>query len=135
MFLHIPGNVLAGYAGSLALTVKVVQFPHMLTHYAFHLCTGQGRQQFACVQIVLDFPEDPGSSLSSTTNHQRVCAGVVQYCSGFKRVSNVAIGNNRDGNSLLNCPDVVVFGFTIKQTGAGPAMDRKSLNTATLGQS
>src|SRR5476649_1498485 len=83
---------------------------------------------------MLDFPEDPGSSLSGTSYHQGVSSGVVEYRSGFLRVSNIPIRDNRNGNRLLNCPNTVVLRAAVKQAGAGAAMNRDGLYTTIFGQ-
>ena len=83
---------------------------------------------------MLDFPEDPGSPLSSAAYHQGIGPGVVEHCSGFMRVSNIPIRDNRNGNTLLNCPNAVVFRVAVKQTGAGSAVNRQGLNTTVFGQ-
>ena len=50
------------------------------------------------------------------------------------RVSNIPIRDNRNGNTLLNCPNAVVFRVAVKQTGAGSAVNRQGLNTTVFGQ-
>lgn len=49
---------------------------------------------------MLDFPKDPGSSLSCAACHRSLCSRIVQHSSGFKRVCYVAIRDNRNGNHL-----------------------------------
>src|SRR5476649_2323500 len=83
---------------------------------------------------MLDFPEDPGSPLSSTSNHQSISSGVVEYCPGFMRVSYVAIRDDRDGNALLNCPNTVVFRLSIEEAGTGSAMNCQGLNSTVFSQ-
>ena len=119
---------------SLALAIEAVQFPNVPNQQALHLAKRQRRQQLSSVQIMLDFPEDPGSPLSSAAYHQGVGPGVVEHCSGFMRVSNIPIRDNRNGNTLLNCPNAVVFRVAVKQTGAGSAVNRQGLNTTVFGQ-
>jgi hypothetical protein len=83
---------------------------------------------------MLDFPKDPGSSLSCTAYHQGISPRIVEHSSGFKRVSNVAIRDNRNGNFLLNCPNTVVLSISVKQTGAGASVNSQSLNATFFGQ-
>ena len=77
------------------------------------------------------FPERSGSSLSCTSYHQGIRPRIVEYSSGFMRVSNVAIRDNRNGNFLLNCPNTVVLSISIEQTGAGASMNGQSLNATS----
>ena len=116
------------------LTVMVMQFPNMRTKQALNLCQRQWGKQLPSVQIMLDFPEDPGSSLSCTSYHQSISSRIVEHSPGFKRVSYVAIRDNRNGNLLLNCPNAVVFSFTIEQTGASASMNGQGLNATVFGQ-
>ncbi|VEB02893.1 Uncharacterised protein [Klebsiella pneumoniae] len=116
------------------LTIKVMQFPNVRTKQALHLCQRQRGQQLSSVQIMLDFPKDPGSSLSCTAYHQGISPCIVEHSSGFKRVSNVAIRDNRNGNFLLNCPNTVVLSVSVKQTGAGASVNSQSLNATLFGQ-
>src|SRR5688572_14262547 len=83
---------------------------------------------------MLDFPEDPGSPLSGTSYHQSISSGVVEHRSGFMRVSYVAIRDNRNGNTLLNCPNTVVLCFSIEETGTGSAMNSQGLNSTVFSQ-
>jgi L,D-transpeptidase YbiS len=68
-----------------------MQFPNVRTKQALNLCQGQRGKQLSSVQIMLDFPKDPGSSLSCTSYHQSISSRIVEHSSGFKRVSNVTI--------------------------------------------
>ncbi len=124
----------SGNTVSLALTVKVMQLPYMSNQHKLYLSQRLWRQQLPCVQIMLDFPEDPRSSLSSATYHQGVSPRIVEHCSGFVRVSNVSVRDNRNGNVLLNCPNAVVLSFSLKQAGAGASMNGQSLNATAFSQ-
>lgn len=111
-----------------------MQFPNVRAKQALNLCQRQRGQQLPSVQIMLDFPKDPGSSLSCAAYHQGIRPCIVEHSSGFKRVSNVAIRDNRNGNFLLNCPNTVVLSFSIEQTGACTAMNGQSLNATVFSQ-
>jgi hypothetical protein len=134
VLLEIPGYVLTSNPESLALAVKAVQFPNMPYQQTLNLAKWQRGQQFPSVQIMLDFPEDPGSPLSSAAYHQGISPSVVEHCSGFMRVSNVTIRDNRNGNILLNCPNAVVLRVAVEQAGTGSAMNSQGLYTTVFGQ-
>ncbi len=132
MFLKIPGDVFTRDSVPFCLTIQVMQLPNVRTKQALHLCQRQRGQQLSSVQIMLDFPKDPGSSLSCTAYHQGISPCIVEHSSGFKRVSNVAIRDNRNGNFLLNCPNTVVLSVSVKQAGAGASVNSQSLNATLL---
>ncbi len=90
-------------------------------------------QQLSSVQIMLDFPKDPVfPELHGLSSGHQPC--IVEHSSGFKRVSNVAIRDNRNGNFLLNCPNTVVLSVSVKQAGAGASVNSQSLNATLFGQ-
>lgn len=83
---------------------------------------------------MLDFPEDPRSSLSCAANHQSIGSGVVQYGSGFMRVSDISVSDNGYTYILFYKLNAVVLRFTIEQAVTRSAVNRDGLNSAAFGK-
>ena len=68
------------------------------------------------------FPENPWVSLCSPADHQAICASVFEHFGRFLRCPDIAIGENRDGNTVADLADRIVFGFSLETVGTCPSM-------------
>src|SRR5690606_40304651 len=85
---------------------------------------------FASTQVVINFPENPWSSLSGTTDHYRLSIGVLEHLCRLDRGVNIAVAKYRDLDRLNNGSNGVVLRFTGKSTSPCAPMNRERGNAA-----
>src|SRR5690606_10509257 len=85
---------------------------------------------FASTQVVINFPENPWSSLSGTTDHYRLGIGVLEHLCRLDWGVNIAVAKYRDLDRLNDGSDGVVLRFTGKSTSPCASMNRERGNAA-----
>ncbi|CAN4034964.1 Phosphoadenosine phosphosulphate reductase domain-containing protein, partial [Dysosmobacter welbionis] len=83
----------------------------------------QGRDGLA-LQRGFGLLEQPGVAEAPATDHGHVRFGVLENADRVLRLPDIAVGDHRDGHSLLHRPNAGPVRLTAVHLGPGPAVDR-----------
>src|SRR5690606_26192880 len=100
--LYIPAKMFSCDTHAKILAVMVVKPLQMFQCDRLHFRVRRGWKQLPGVEVVGDFPKNPGVPLRGPSDHDAIGAGVTHDLGGLLRCSNVAIGKDRDADSVLD---------------------------------
>ena len=125
--------MLARDAHAHVVAVEVMQRVEVFEQDGFAFIQRRPGQRGAGGQVMIDFAENPGPALRGAADEQAVGARVGQYIGGLAGRVDVAVGEDRNADRLLDLGNGVVLGLALVQVGPRPTVDGQRLNAGIFG--
>ncbi len=130
--LYIPAEVFSRDTHAKILAVMVVKPLQVFQRDGLHFRVRRGWKQLPGVEMVGDFPKNPGISLRGPADHDAISAGVAHDLCSLLGSGDVAIGNDGDAHGVIELCYGVEFQFAFQPSGARSSMNGQGLNATVL---
>src|SRR5581483_12256209 len=91
------------------------------------------RQALAGAEVVHDLTQEPGPAIAAAADHHAVGAGAIEGGLGVLERDDVAVGDDGNGDGVLDLADESPVGAPLVELAAGATVNGDHPDTARLG--